>query len=837
MVNRDVENNGLSGLSNISADNRYYYKGGSYDYADKEFRGFSLVDEIKPNISIIRHSFHQTDGLKGKEFKTEILNDISKHFMVNEFEWGEAPQNGYYIVKLNREKNQLYDGYYTVPKTTETAYYYDSYNNPNLIHSLGDNSTQGDEKYEYFDYVYNTTAWIVNKQKSYKLYGADNSTLFTETRNYYDSKSYGSSPTKGDLTKEEMLISGSDYASNLYEYNSYGNMVKETDPNGYNVSYDYYIVDLTYTFPNRIINQKNQTAYRFYDLGTGNTLSEMDINGYLTNYTYDVFGRLLKMVKPYDSINNPTKNYSYSLDGIAPEIIKVSHREGNGTTDTFDEYYSYDGLGNLIQIKKEAENSQQIVTDIYHDGDKRVIRQSNPYFVSSSDSYSTPQGIASTVYDYDALSRVIKVTNPDNTKKNNTFNHWKVTSFDENGNKKMYYTDAYEQVKKVIEYVGNNYYTTSYAHDSAGNLKEVNDSYGQTIAKYSYDLLGRKIQENNSDLGLWTYEYDKSGNLKKQTDNLGSNTTLQYDGLNRLTLKNSSNNLINYSYDLTLNGTLSRMFSTNLTTDYIYDARLRKVLQNQTIDGKSISYNYSANGQIKTLGNVLNNVAYNSLNKPLSLGYSNGLITNLTYESESFKVTKLKTGSKQEIDYSYDSKRNVIGIRDVLDNVYSGFLYDKLDRLVFSNKTNTVALFNYTYDATGKIITVLGDNATYYYGSTPLHAPKRIVALAYSLPTGTTILHPNGGEVFNLSNLITINWTAATDQANNQLTYDLQYSNDSVTWYNIIQNYGNEYRFNDTTTQKTLVFSGNQNKTVYLRIPKKAKVNSATLNVAGQGTL
>ena len=60
----------------------------------------------------------------------------------------------------------------------------------------------------------------------------------------------------------------------------------------------------------------------------------------------------------------PTKEYTYTFDGSAPEIIKISLREtGDDTSDT---YYYYDGFANLVQLKTAIEDNNSVVKNIFY---------------------------------------------------------------------------------------------------------------------------------------------------------------------------------------------------------------------------------------------------------------------------------------------------------------------------------------------------------------------------------------------------------------------------------------------------------------------------------------
>jgi len=99
-------------------------------------------------------------------------------------------------------------------------------------------------------------------------------------------------------------------------------------------------------------------------------------------------------------------------------------------------------------------------------------------------------------------------------------------------------------------------------------------------------------------------------------------------------------------------------------------------------------------------------------------------------------------------------------------------------------------------------------------------------------PTNPTILYPNGGEI--IEEYSTINWTQSIDPEGNYIIYFLQYSDNSgLNWYNLISNYGYENKLDDGSIIKEVNFSGNENQTIHLRIPKKAIVTSAKLDLTG----
>ncbi|MFH1181752.1 MAG: S8 family serine peptidase [Candidatus Woesearchaeota archaeon] len=99
-------------------------------------------------------------------------------------------------------------------------------------------------------------------------------------------------------------------------------------------------------------------------------------------------------------------------------------------------------------------------------------------------------------------------------------------------------------------------------------------------------------------------------------------------------------------------------------------------------------------------------------------------------------------------------------------------------------------------------------------------------------PTATTILNPNGGNIFGNNTIIEIEWTPSYDPDEWFVRYFLDYSNNSGTsWTNLVSNYGFKNTLNDSSSEKSVIFSGNENKTVYLRLPKNSEVLSATVDL------
>lgn len=535
-VSSITNTNGLSGTFATSAQTSYLYNGGSS--SGREFRGFSTVKETYTDSSYTKSYFYQDDTYKGKLYKRENYNSGGTKLTQTDNTWTNTDLgNGIRFIYISDVFNYTYEG---GTKYRKTGYAYDSYGNLSQTTEYGDDTNA--DKYIYNDYAYNTTNWVVGVPKASYTKASDNVTILSHSKFYYDNLAWGS-VDKGNMTKKEDLITGTTWATTTFSYYANGNLYQLTDPRGYTTTKEY---DATYaTFLTKITNAKGHITTATYDAGVGQVLTQTDPNNQITTCVYDNFGRLSKWYGPLDSSASPTVAYTYTWDGAAPELtIKKQRSDAYGTYATFDTYTYVDGLGRTIQVKTPGEQTAWIETSTVYTNMGKIYYTTVPFGVASSDFNSAPDTTKKTSFEYDALGRVTKATNPDGTYSTKSYSLWTVTDIDEKSQKKVYYYDAYGQATKMEEYTGTNpwtlYATTDYEYDLLGRLKKIKDSAGTTdatrnITTFEYDNLGRKTSQIDPDLGTWTFAYDAVSNLTSQTDAKGYTTEYVYDELNRLT--------------------------------------------------------------------------------------------------------------------------------------------------------------------------------------------------------------------------------------------------------------------------------------------------------------
>jgi len=772
LVDSTITDNGMSGDHHTSTTINYDYAKGYYDYEDKEFRGFGYVKVTDPKDTTIEHYFHQSDALKGMEYKTWVNDSQGSPYAKTENTWASTESNGIYETFLTQADGYTHDGAIENPEVTSTQYDYDDYGNIIKISQSGDTDAANDERYIYNEYTYNTSSWILDRVNHTYLHDSDDSTKLSEAWYYYDNNAnLDDPPTKGDLTKEILWLNTGNNPETTYTYDNYGNVLSVTDAEGQTTQYTYDTE--VHTFPEEMTNAKGQTTTYSYDLGTGNLLSATDPNGFAIDYEYDTFGRIIKEILPYDNADFPTVSYEYNLDGTAPESVKVSARELSGEEETLDTITFVDGLGRVIQTKADAEDtSQQIVADIYYNEVGEVEKQYVPYLSPYTNSHTipTPADTKFTSYEYDPIGRVIKVINPDTTQKTTRYDHWTVTRTDENDHQKAYHLDAYDRIVQVDEKNDGETYTTTYNYNARNELEKITDNENN-IFEFEYDSLGRKTKLIDPDMGTWTYTYDKVGNLKTQTDNRDITITFDYDELNRIKKKDYPTDTdVTYSYDNDsyengMIGTLTEVSDSSGIIHYYYDNRLRTIREEKTInaetfvtewtydaldrpktqkypDDETVIFTYNNQGELETLSNILTDIDYNELNKITQKIYGNTVRTDLSYDPEdNFRLRNIYTVGNsitlQNLSYTYDDIGNVESIADNTESKTQYFGYDALDRLTSAYETGGYS-YTYGYNSIGNLINM--DNGSritgFSYGDGPAgpHALTKTLNVCFSIP-------------------------------------------------------------------------------------------------------
>ena len=218
--------------------------------------------------------------------------------------------------------------------------------------------------------------------------------LTSEALYLYDNSAvYSAAPSAGKLTAQRVLVEGSNYAQTGYAYDAYGNRTQtinyvnyagvNADPTGdtqiYTTSYD----SIYHTYDISISNPVGHTLQTTYDYTLSAPITVTDANGNVTGATYDVFGRMTKVIAPGDTTQSPTLQVAY-YDTRTPWQVDLTQKVDAGASIRISHFY--DGLGRKLQTQQVGKvvngTQMNVVTDTRFDNMGRQTRQTVPYTIT-----------------------------------------------------------------------------------------------------------------------------------------------------------------------------------------------------------------------------------------------------------------------------------------------------------------------------------------------------------------------------------------------------------------------------------------------------------------------
>jgi len=381
---------------------------------------------------------------------------------------------------------------------------YDKYGNFHVQIESGDDKTLLDDRKIIFEYEYEKNPvyeengltslishqWIEKNGKHKEVYFE------------YDEEG------KGNLLKRversETGLPGQGDVITRYEYDSFGNVIKQIDPNGTITNFEYgdEYKNAYLTKVSKSVSNKTLVSTKSYYFNTGLLKSETDFNGNTAQYEYDRIGRMLKKTNP----DNTFIRYSYN--DLSNEISMTN--ENNQITT-----YKYDSLGRLKQV-------------VFPDN-KSAYYEYNA--VSKVTSITDRMG-RKTRYSYDDIDRIIEITYADGAKVEYDYddsNNATIVS-DSLGNATRY---MYNNFGNLIDVKQANGERAMYDYDPMDNLKKMTDPrFLET--KYNYDNQGRLMSTRHADGTEYMFKYDLNGNPIEKTDANGKRADYSYDELGRI---------------------------------------------------------------------------------------------------------------------------------------------------------------------------------------------------------------------------------------------------------------------------------------------------------------
>jgi YD repeat-containing protein len=198
---------------------------------------------------------------------------------------------------------------------------------------------------------------------------------------------------------------------------------------------------------------------RTIDAKTGLTATSRDTSGLATTFGYDTSGRLTSVVPP----GTAQTTYSYANATSTAAASVTAETAISGTTDGLKSIYTYDSLGRLVLESTIANDKTRYRSTSYDAAGRKAS-------VSSLETSAAPGH--PTTFSYDALNRVISVTEPDGS----------VTSFDRNAE-----PATTKRTMSVYTSAGDTAATTIEQHDRQNRLSSLQEP-NNTVTTYTYDV-------------------------------------------------------------------------------------------------------------------------------------------------------------------------------------------------------------------------------------------------------------------------------------------------------------------------------------------------------------
>ncbi|WP_460220181.1 RHS repeat-associated core domain-containing protein [Psychroserpens sp. MEBiC05023] len=720
---------------------QYRYRGAIFNYEGLGFQGFE-------GVAISNWHTNNMDRI----YNVSIFDPVSRGIMSASYSqenfviFDPIPTSGYidkttYVNSSSISTSKVFKSWVDSSlyqnslegTSINSTYTYDSYLNTTGI------TTQ----YTGAGFVITTNEYSNNIVSSYHVGRLTKQTITSSITNNTFNTEVQFIYTDNLVTEKKIKGNGTNFDSETYEYDTFGNVTKKTiTPYNESSRFVEFEYDTSGRFLEKTIDLEGLETIYVNNPNTGTLSSETDPYGNSTSYDYDSWLRLTKVT---DYLGNES-TMSFSED--SNNIYTVTSVSDDGSSSIT----IYDRLKRVSQVKEKDIMGQWVNKSFEYDKFDRLWKESEPYIGSNATQWNEIL--------YDKYSR--PVTQNLYTGRTITMSYNGLTTTVNDGVKVVSsIRDAMGNTKSVTDPGG----TINYTYYGNGNLKTANNN--GVIVSLEQDGWGRKTKLSDPSAGVYEYEYNGFGELTRQVNPkgeveydysnfgkllekeiTGDNTEVQfqysYDAtsklLDKITTTNvdGNNGIIDYNYDT--NKRLNNVIETNpyakFEKDYTYDnfGRIETeeykatLLSNSKTSNKKIKNIYQ-NGGVKAIQDFTSNAVLweltgvNARGQMTSASMGNNMLENKTYDNYGyltnntvFKNTGQQSVVLMQLANDFDVQRGILNSRtSSLFSWSETFGYDNLDRLItFNDNDGNNSL---SYDTFGRITSdnTIGD---YNYSGT-----------------------------------------------------------------------------------------------------------------------
>ncbi len=522
----------------------------------------------------------------------------------------------------------------------------------------------------------------------------------------------------GRLTNTVVGVGLSDARVSFTFRDRLGRVVRETDPEGYSLSW-------TYDAEGTVLTETNSLGYVkvFFPDAMGrvtNTVDEaggqigqaLDGNGKLRRFTdklggvtvsdYDAYGNLVSLT---DALGGQAR---WAYDG---NDTKIRETDPRGLISSL----FYDAAGRMTNKTAGVGLADVSSSRVVYDELGRAVRSFNPVggceilqydVVGNCIARTDPRG-AVTHYEYDALNRQTVTVDALGGKTSITYDDRgnSVSMTDALGGLSRSSYDAYNLKRSSTDALGN---TTRYQYDRLGRLIATTDPLGGVESR-AYDAAGNCVATVNKNGVPSFFAYDRLGRVTNTTDALGYHTRKTYDSLgNLLEAFDKRGNGMVYQVDK-LGRRIAVTDPASNTLYFAYDAGGNKI-QESMPSGRVTTSGYDGFGRLilKTVGTGdrearQTRLEYDSVGRLTRDIDPYGYALERQYDANG-NTTNITDRRGYSTRMEYDELNRLTRTIDALGNS-SSVMYDRLGRITgTTNRRGDTT--HHSYDATGRLTAI-----------------------------------------------------------------------------------------------------------------------------------
>ena len=724
----------------------YEYENAFYDRQIKEFYGFGKMTVIKSDDSRKETIFYNTEyESKGMVKKEAAYLNESSDSIQKETNFDLCSQFKWLVNKKTETKYDLKDCKKNLSKSVTYEYDEDG-NTVELKEKLNDgNILKG-----VFEYASLNGTKVKSLPVLVEVY--ENGELLRKRTGVYDY-------SNGALKIINVYTSENDFISNIYEYDSYGNLIRNQNADGSTILYEYddepsgenmFLQKITSTDGNEKL-----TGQIVWNKVLQKKTKETDCNDNSICCEWDEWGRLKTVKTDYDK-EMPAVQYQYLIDDeknwTAITTNKVSFDPHNRAV--IKTVVQTDGLGRLLFTAKsgcaDGETGFNVSGLVKYDKKGRVIQEGQPVFIRTDiekndelgdflwNSFKSQELKNPVTKVYDKNDTVIEIRLADKSVTKTEYGveydyllnrnvSW-IKKYDSarnlsdaglTGSSTKMILDDHDNIVRLEKYGTDEekiLSAVSYSFNVLNENKKIwmgNNGEEKNSIIVEYDMAGRKISLTATDSGTKKWTYNKKGQLCYYTDEeleqKGKKVEYLYDGFGRIVkidYPESEDVLYKYGNDLqkSVNGA-GRIIAVNDETGYTefeYGSLGEITKERRSINHVRSFVKKAENAEMEYTGDYLGRIE--------KIKYPDG--ETVLYGYDSGGQIKSVTGKFAETDFIYikNIEYDEFGQRKLVEygnGVKTEYSYDAVHRWLnyihTENNSEVLQNIDYSFDLTGNI--------------------------------------------------------------------------------------------------------------------------------------